>query len=69
MPDQGVLQPRQRYVNAKKDDEFLQALADGGFQVGALAKAMFEAEDPGAVEVTVKGDDAQVEETAAAARA
>jgi hypothetical protein len=54
-----------RYVNAKNDDEFLQALADGGFQVGALAKAMFEAEDPAAVEVTIKGDDAQVEETAA----
>ena len=25
-----------RYVNAKQDDEFLQALADGGFQVGEL---------------------------------
>ena len=54
-----------RYVDAKKDDEFLEALADGGFQVGALAKAMYLAEDPDAVEVTVKGDDAQVAETAA----
>jgi hypothetical protein len=52
------------YVNTRSDDEFLQALADGGFQVGALAKAMFEAEDPAAVEVKVTGDDAQVRETA-----
>jgi hypothetical protein len=53
-----------RYVNSKDDDEFLQALADGGFQVGELAKAMYLAEDPGAVEVRIKGDDAQVEATA-----
>ena len=54
----------ERYVDTKEEDEFLQALADGGFQVGALAKAMYRAEDPDAVEVTVKGDDAQVEQTA-----
>ena len=54
-----------RYVDARKDDEFLEALADGGFQVGALTKAMYLAEDPAAVEVTVTGDDAQVRETAA----
>jgi hypothetical protein len=54
-----------RYVNTKDDDEFLQALADGGFQVGALAKAMYEAEDPAAVEVTARDEEEQVRETAA----
>lgn len=53
-----------RYVDAKKDDEFLEALADGGFQVGALAKAMYLAEDPEAVEVTVLDQDEQVRLTA-----
>jgi hypothetical protein len=57
-----------RYVNSKDDDEFLEALADGGHQVGALAKAMYRAEDPAAEEVDVKGDDAQVEKTAALLR-
>lgn len=54
-----------RYVNSKHDDEFLQALADGGFQVGALAKAMYTAEDPAAFEVTTRDEDEQVAETAA----
>jgi len=36
------------YGNNQKDNEFLQALAEGGFQVGELAKLMF----PGGVEVT-----------------
>ena len=54
-----------RYVNTKQEDEFLQALADGGFQVGALAKAMYEAEDTEAVEVTAEKEDEQVRETAA----
>ncbi len=53
-----------RYVNTKDEDEFLQALADGGFQVGELAKRMFAAEDPAAVEVTVRDQDAQVRQTA-----
>ena len=43
-----------RYVNTKNEDEFLQALADGGFQVGELAKRMYAAEDPAAVEITVR---------------
>jgi hypothetical protein len=30
-----------RYVNTRMDDEFLEALAKGGHQVGALAKTMF----------------------------
>jgi len=49
-----------RYVNTKKDDEFLQALADGGFQVGALARRIYTAEDPGAVEVTSPQEVAQL---------
>jgi hypothetical protein len=53
-----------RYVNSKDEDEFLAALADGGFQVGALAKAMYLAEDPAAVEVTVRDQDAQVRQSA-----
>lgn len=53
-----------RYVNTKDEDEFLQALADGGYQVGELAKRMFTAEDPAAVEVTVRDQDAQVRQTA-----
>ena len=52
-----------RYVNTKNEDEFLQALADGGFQVGELAKAMYAAEDPAAVEVTARDQDEQVRQT------
>lgn len=54
-----------RYVNTKDDDEFLLALADGGFQVGELARLMYAAEDPDAVEVTADKEDEQVRETAA----
>ncbi len=36
-----------RYVNARGDDELLEALAEGGHQVGALAKLMH----PGGIEV------------------
>jgi hypothetical protein len=54
-----------RYMNRKKDDELLEALARGGHQVGALAKLMFKAEDPDAAEVTATDPDAQVHETAA----
>jgi hypothetical protein len=52
-----------RYVNAKQDDDFMQALADGGFPVGALAKAMYQAEDPDAVEVKADKEEVQIEET------
>ena len=52
-----------RYVNSKDDDEFLQALADGGFQVGELAKAMYLAEDPAAIEVAARDQDEQVRQT------
>lgn len=54
-----------RYVNTKQEDEFLAALADGGFQVGELAKRMYAAADPAAVEVTVRGQEEQLRETAA----
>jgi hypothetical protein len=33
---------RERYVDRSLDDDYLQALAEGGFQVGALAQVMFE---------------------------
>ncbi len=49
------------YANANKQNEFLLALADGGHQVGALAKCLF----PGGVEVDAAGHDAQVEQTRA----
>ena len=48
-----------RYPDRKREDEFLQALADGGFQVGELAKLMF----PGGIEITSRSHDEQVAET------
>lgn len=47
------------YPDRKREDEFLQALADGGFQVGELAKLMF----PGGIEITSRSHDEQVAET------
>ncbi len=47
------------YANQKIDDPFLMALAEGGFQVGELAKAYF----PGGVEVHELGYDDSVERT------
>ena len=38
---------KERYVNASLEDAFLKALAEGGFQVGALARLMY----PGGIEV------------------
>lgn len=52
-----------RYVNTKNEDEFLQSLADGGFQVGELAKRMYAAEDPAAVEITVREEGEQIRQT------
>ena len=40
------------YANLKNENDFLKALADGGFQVGELAKFMY----PGGIEVQFKGD-------------
>lgn len=47
------------YPDRKGEDEFLQALAEGGFQVGELAKLMF----PGGIEITARTHDEQVAET------
>ena len=47
------------YPNAKAENDLLAALAEGGFQVGELAKRVH----PGGVEVTARGHDAQVHET------
>ena len=47
------------FANANLDNEFLAALADGGHQVGALAKCLF----PDGIEVDAIGRDAQVAQT------
>lgn len=47
------------YENKKLDDEFLKALAHGGFQVGALARLYF----PGGTEVTEQDHDAALKRT------
>jgi len=52
-----------RYTNRRQDDEFLEALAKGGYQVGALAKLMFRAQDSDAVEITAVDQESQVRET------
>ena len=39
------------YVNANDSNDLLKSLAFGGFQVGELAKAMYRAEDPNAIEI------------------
>ncbi len=48
------------YANTNNEDAFLAMLADGGFQVGELAKFMY----PEGVEVTAKGVDDAIAETA-----
>jgi hypothetical protein len=48
------------YPDCKREDEFLQALADGGFQVGELAKLMF----PGGIEIKSRSHNEQITETA-----
>ena len=47
------------YPDTKQEDEFLKALADGGFQVGELAKVMY----PGGIEVIAKTHEEQLEQT------
>jgi hypothetical protein len=49
------------YADCSADDEFLRGLAEGGFQVGELAKLMH----PDGIEVTEMGHDAAVAHTAA----
>lgn len=48
-----------RYPNTMEEDEFLEALANGGHQVGALAKLMY----PNGVEVTGRSVHEQIENT------
>ncbi|MGJ7522706.1 DUF2779 domain-containing protein [Variovorax sp. LT1P1] len=48
-----------RYQNNALDNSFMQALAEGGFQVGALACLMY----PGGIEVTEAGHAAQLART------
>jgi hypothetical protein len=43
---------KKEYANTKMDDDFLKALAEGGFQVGELAKFMF-CDDPVLENITV----------------
>jgi hypothetical protein len=47
------------YKNSKQEDSFLQMLADGGFQVGELAKLMY----PGGHEITSKNHHQAEQET------
>lgn len=47
------------YSNADRSNEFLLALAEGGHQVGALAKCLF----PDGIEIDAIGHDAQVKQT------
>jgi hypothetical protein len=42
-----------KYANRLADDEFMAALAEGGFQVGELAKLMH----PGGIEITSLGNE------------
>lgn len=47
------------YANTNSDNEFLAMLADGGFQVGELAKLMF----PGGIEITSKNVSEAIRQT------
>ena len=49
------------YSNKKNDDEFLKALADGGHQVGALARALF----PSGIMIASKNSDEACQQTSA----
>ncbi|MBN8542372.1 MAG: DUF2779 domain-containing protein [Deltaproteobacteria bacterium] len=50
---------RKEYGNKKSQDDFLKALAEGGFQVGELAKLYF----PGGVDVDTLNKEAAIEKT------
>ena len=47
------------YPDAKKDDAFLEALAEGGYQVGALAKCYY----PDGIEIQERGYDIPLQKT------
>jgi hypothetical protein len=48
-----------KYANMKLEDQFLEALANGGFQVGALARAYH----PDGVLIAEKSNEAAVDKT------
>lgn len=48
-----------KYPDAKKDDAFLEALAEGGYQVGALAKCYY----PEGIEIQERGYDVPLQKT------
>lgn len=50
---------KEEYANKAIDDTFLEALAEGGFQVGALAKCYY----PGGVEITERDYEIPIEKT------
>lgn len=50
---------KSEFPDTKQDDSFLEALAEGGFQVGALAKCYY----PGGIEIKDKGYDIPVVKT------
>lgn len=47
------------YINNKEQDSFMEALAEGGFQIGELAKLHF----PGGIEITERDSNKAAEET------
>ncbi len=47
------------YPDKKQEDDFLEALAEGGFQVGELTKLYF----PDGIEISEKGYDVPLEKT------
>ena len=51
---------KKEYRNTKQEDTFLQSLADGGFQVGELAKRLY----PGGIEITAKSNTEALASTA-----
>jgi len=51
---------KSQYANANDGNDFLEMLADGGFQVGELAKLMY----PGGVEITTKNSEEALAQTA-----
>jgi len=50
---------KEEYPSTKEDDEFLEALAEGGFQVGALAKCYY----PEGIEVTTLDHQEAIQQT------
>ena len=51
---------KKEYRNTNNENSFLQSLADGGFQVGELAKCLY----PDGIEITSKGNEQALAETA-----